>query len=251
MFDIKLFGTNLNLYTALFFFFLYSFFGWMFEVGYQTKKLKKFVNRGFLNGAICPIYGAGMVLMIILCNRIIDNWILVFLAAVFVPSTLEFITGITLQLIFKRKWWDYSDCKFNLFGFICLKFSLLWGVAGLLMIKLINPLVAKLIQLVPIIIGNYILIGFIVIFLIDSIITVIQSTRFALNIKFVEKLEALLSAPGDFIGEKISEQVDKVYNDYEKSRIRLFKRRQVQSYPRLTKNFKEKIKKAERQESNQ
>ena len=122
---------SFSLYEIAMYFFLYAFLGWCCEVIYATLKTGKFVNRGFLNGPVCPIYGTGVVLLLLALTPLRDYAWAVFLAAALICSALELITGFVLEKLFHKKWWDYSDRHFNLCGYICLEMSLLWGVAAL------------------------------------------------------------------------------------------------------------------------
>jgi uncharacterized membrane protein len=137
-------------------FFLFAFLGWVLEVIYAYFRHKKFVNRGFLKGPLCPVYGIGMTGMVVLSNlinqKIITNNLgfkvfLIFIATFLFTSILEYITGFLLELFFHQKWWDYSEEKFNLKGRVCLKFSIYWGILGLFIIEFISIIPENLIKL--------------------------------------------------------------------------------------------------------
>jgi len=137
-------------------FFLFAFLGWVLEVIYAYFRHKKFVNRGFLKGPLCPVYGIGMTGMVVLSNlinqKIITNNLiikvfLIFIATFLFTSILEYITGFLLELFFHQKWWDYSEEKFNLKGRVCLKFSVYWGILGLFIIEFISIIPENLIKL--------------------------------------------------------------------------------------------------------
>ena len=136
MLEIQLGGWTLLEY--FWYFVVFSFAGWLLEVVYYAWKERRFVNRGFLFGPFCPIYGLGTVAFLRIANGLIrpapmDN--LLFLLQVFVIVTLvttlmELAAGGLLEILFDQRWWDYSDCKWNLMGYICARFSLYWGVGG-------------------------------------------------------------------------------------------------------------------------
>lgn len=137
-------------------FFLFAFLGWVLEVIYAYFRHKKFVNRGFLKGPLCPVYGIGMTGMVvlsnlinqkILTNNLIIKVFLIFIATFLFTSILEYITGFLLELFFHQKWWDYSEEKFNLKGRVCLKFSVYWGILGLFIIEFISIIPENLIKL--------------------------------------------------------------------------------------------------------
>lgn len=133
-----------NYYYLFYSFILYSLLGWIIEVVYHLYKERKFVNRGFLFGPLCPIYGSTAVLLIILVKVFGDSVYIIFLGGVILASLMELVTGYVLEVLFNTKWWDYSEERLNFMGYICLKFSLIWGVLALGFIKLINPNFSKL-----------------------------------------------------------------------------------------------------------
>ena len=97
----------------MFYFAIYSFAGWCGEVVFATVRHGKFVNRGMLHGAYCPIYGFGLITVIVCLTPIKDSWLLLFVGSAVLTTVLEFITGFVLDKLFGRRWWDYSDKKFN------------------------------------------------------------------------------------------------------------------------------------------
>ena len=126
---------------GIWYFFIYAFLGWCVEVVFHTITTGRWVNRGFLNGPVCPIYGVGMVLVLLALWPLRHNLFVLFLGSVVLTSTLELITGWVLKTLFHTTWWDYSDEPFQLGGYICLRFSLAWGVGGVFMVRIIHPVV--------------------------------------------------------------------------------------------------------------
>ena len=129
------------IYDLLYCFMIYSVAGWCTEVIFATIRHGKFVNRGMLHGAYCPIYGFGLIIVIICLTPIKDSWVVLFVASAVLTTLLEFITGFVLDKIFHRRWWDYSNKKFNIKGYICPQFSVIWGAACVLILKVIQPAV--------------------------------------------------------------------------------------------------------------
>ena len=129
------------MYRYLFYFLIYSFLGWCVEVCYATLNTKKFINRGFLNGPYCPIYGVGVMTIIYFVFPLKNNMLILFIASVALTSILEFLTGFILEKIFHYRWWDYSDKPFNFHGYICLEFSLIWGLAIVMVVKVFQKYV--------------------------------------------------------------------------------------------------------------
>ena len=118
-----------TIYEVLWIFIVYAVIGWCSEVAYAALDTGKFVNRGFLNGPYCPIYGFGISLVIVVLTPLKDNLLILYLGSVILTSVIEYITGYLLEKVFHNKWWDYSDKPYNIKGYICLKFSLFWGFA--------------------------------------------------------------------------------------------------------------------------
>lgn len=146
--DIGMFSSlqiaGYELSTVLWYFIIYSVLGWCLEVVYCTVCSGKVENRGFLDGPVCPIYGFGMLLIIFLI-RIIGYSdvsecpaVVLFFGGMILASAIELLAGWCLMHLFHMRWWNYSDKPFNIGGYICLKFSLYWGLGTLMVIKLVH-----------------------------------------------------------------------------------------------------------------
>jgi uncharacterized membrane protein len=169
-----------SLYEIVFFFAIYSFLGWCIEVAYAYTNRGYFVNRGFLYGPFCPIYGLGFVSIIVFLDHFKDNLIALYILSTLLTSIIEYVTGYLLEKIFKSKWWDYTEDPFNLHGRICLHFSLAWGVAAVAIVKIIHPIFFIFVNILPLNIGIYIFYLLISYFMIDLILTI--SSLIQLNI---------------------------------------------------------------------
>lgn len=130
-------------------FIIYSFIGWICETLYCSVFAKKFINRGFLNGPFCPVYGFGALLIIFLLGNLPKNIVLVFLAGTIITTILEYFTGWLLEAIFHAKWWDYSHNKFNIKGRICLTNSILFGLLSVILVLFIQPFVNSVVAILP------------------------------------------------------------------------------------------------------
>lgn len=131
---------NLELISKYFILFIiYSFAGWIMETLWVSWCNKRLVDRGFLIGPYCPIYGFGALLIVLLLSNLSFSPILVFLMTVFVCGALEYFASWIMEKIFKARWWDYSNVKFNLNGRICLKNLIAFGIMGIAVIYVINP----------------------------------------------------------------------------------------------------------------
>ena len=137
------------MYQTLFIFFTYAILGWCLEVAFHALVTGKFINRGFLNGPWCPVYGFGASAVLACLLPLRGSVPLLFLGSLLVTSALEWLTGFVLEQLFHQRWWDYSDEPFNLNGYICLRFSLAWGLACLLVVDFIHPTVLWLIARLP------------------------------------------------------------------------------------------------------
>lgn len=133
----------------LFFFFFYCFFGWCFESTYVSLKTKKLVNRGFIRGPFLPLYGCGALMMLIVSRPFQDSLLLTYLAGCVGATVLEYVTGVTMESLFKVRYWDYSDSRFNFQGHISLGSSLAWGVLTILMTRLVHTRVEQVMLLLP------------------------------------------------------------------------------------------------------
>lgn len=124
-------------------FIIYSFIGWTMEVVWNLFTDKKLVNRGFLIGPYCPIYGVGCLLLIILLGKFKSEPVLLFFMSIIVCSILEYSTSYIMEKLFKARWWDYSEYKFNLNGRICAATMIPFGILGVLVVYYLNPFVSK------------------------------------------------------------------------------------------------------------
>ena len=196
---------RLTFYESALSFFIYSFVGWCLEVAYAAIIHRRFVNRGFLNGPICPIYGVGIVSVCLLLVPAAHSIPLLFVASVFLTSVIELVTGLLLEKIFGHKLWDYSRSRFNLFGYVTLSFSLLWGAASVVMVKLVQPHLNNLINWLPRGLVLPALFVFFGAFLADLAVTAVGTRNLRRRIRSIEEAAQNLRTLSDMIGEKISD----------------------------------------------
>ena len=130
-------------YHWITFFFIYSFFGWIFESTYVSLLQRRFVNRGFLRIPMLPLYGTGAVMMLWLSLPVQDSVVLVYFAGVVGATVLEYVTGYVMEKLFKMKYWDYSNQPFNLHGYICLSSSVAWGFLTIFLTEVIHRPIAE------------------------------------------------------------------------------------------------------------
>lgn len=152
-------------------FFIYSFIGWSIEVIRTLYYDKKFVNRGFLIGPICPVYGYGCLLITFLLDKYLKDPLVLLIMAIVVFALLEYLTSYFMEKIFKVRWWDYSRYKYNINGRICLETMIPFGIGGFLVMYVTNPLFLKLIALIPPLVLNIIVGIILIIYVIDNFIS--------------------------------------------------------------------------------
>jgi uncharacterized membrane protein len=180
----------------VYFFVIYAFIGWIIESFYASLSEGRFINRGFLNGPFCPIYGFGAVLIIVALHPVLDRPFLLFSGAVIITSTLEYLTGLGLEKVFDQKWWDYSNRRFNVKGRICLLFSLYWGIGAIIIMKLVQPWIVNMVGKIPSQYGFLIVYGLIGYFLIDFVWTLrsvleLRSLLLQMHLLAMEAREAI------------------------------------------------------------
>ena len=195
------------LYGFLWIFFIYAFLGWCTEVGYAALVTGKFVNRGFLNGPVCPIYGFGVVIVLACLTPLANNLPVLFLGSVVLTSVLEWLTGFVLEKLFHQRWWDYSDEPFNLGGYICLRFSIAWGLACMFVVKLLHPTVLLLIRIIPKTLGLVLLVLMGAVMAVDLAATVSAIAKLNRRLAQIDELAAKIKEASNEFGENLADKV--------------------------------------------
>lgn len=184
------------LYIQVLYFTIYSFLGWVCESTYCSIGQKKLVNRGFLNGPFCPIYGFGALLVISILSPFVNNIPVLFIASIIVTSTLEYITSYVLEKIFHMSWWDYSTYKYNINGRVCLQNSLMFGLLSLFVMLVIHPAIDDFVASINTKVAFALSVLFATYFIVDTIIT--AGTILHLN----ERLEKLHELHEDLLEKR-------------------------------------------------
>lgn len=197
----------MELYEIILCFFIYGFLGWCTEVAFAAGKEQRFVNRGFLNGPICPIYGVGVVAVVVLLEPYENNLFILYVASIIVVTALEWVTGFILEKLFHSKWWDYSNMPLNLNGYVCLLFSLIWGVACVAIVKWIHPFIFKGVKILPVWFGTILLVLLGIGMLADLYVTVTNILQMNRHLARMEEIAAELRKISDELGANISENV--------------------------------------------
>lgn len=167
----------MELLYAYTYFIVYAFLGWVCEDIYCGIGKRKFINRGFLYGPYCPIYGFGALLVIYPLLMVSKHPIVVFIFGMVLTSILEYITSFVMEKLFATRWWDYSTYPFNINGRICLQNSLLFGLMALVVVYGLHPIVSRFVERIPLGFLVIFLIMFTIFFVIDIVNTVIVLLR--------------------------------------------------------------------------
>ena len=186
-----------SFYESVILFFIYSFLGWCVEVAFVAVTTGKVVNRGFLNGPVCPIYGFGMLGVLMALIPIENNIILLFLGGILICSVIELFGGWILDKIFHMRWWDYSDNKFNIGGYVCLAFSIMWGMAVVFAVKFVHHPIMAGVKKIPNSVKLIIIIVLSVIFIIDMIVTLKNLIGIKQSLGQLDKVAEELHNVGD------------------------------------------------------
>jgi len=133
----------------MFFFYIYCFAGWCIESTYVSIVSKKLTNRGFMRGPFLPLYGSGAIMMLVVSMPFHDNLFLTYVAGCIGATVLEYVTGVTMEALFKVRYWDYSDIPFNFQGHVCLGTSLAWGGLTILMTEFVHVPVERFVLAIP------------------------------------------------------------------------------------------------------
>lgn len=188
---------------TVYWFFLYGCIGWCVEVVYAAVKEHKLVNRGFLCGPICPIYGFGMVGLVYSVQLIplpdsgSMSAVSIFFIGMVLTTAIELVGGWVLYKLYHIRWWDYSKMKYNLGGYICPQFSLLWGLGSVLMIKVVHPLLARGSNPMPFRVMLILDIVLLIIFVVDVIVSTAAAIGLNKYLSEIDELRAHLRVTSD------------------------------------------------------
>lgn len=197
----------MQIYYFILYFFIYGFLGWCTEVAYATVKQKKFVNRGFLNGPICPVYGVGIGMVVMLLEPMSGTIVSLYVVSTALVTMIEGVTGYLMDRLFHHKWWDYSNQPLNIGGYVCLLFSLAWGVACVLIVRVIHPFVCQMVDMIPVTVGIGLAAVLGIALLADLYVTTAEILKLNKKLDTMEKISAELRELSDMIGVNIHESV--------------------------------------------
>lgn len=220
-----------SFYVLFYNFIIYSFFGWIWESCFVSVQKGEWINRGFLNGPLIPLYGSGATLVYMMIAPIQEHPSYVFLVGMTAATILEYITSYVMEKLFHAKWWDYSNYRYHFQGRICLLASLFWGFLSLLMADVFQPFVDSIIAAIPRRIGEVAGVAIGTGFIVDVVITVIYT------VQWDKKLEEL-----EHIREEFTEYLEgtRLYETKEDIRIQL-ERLSLSGYAEGFRSFRDEL----------
>lgn len=216
---------GMTYYQIFSYFVIYSFVGWCVEVVYHAIRYGRVINRGFLNGPVCPVYGYGVILVLGVTNAIATLFPparsgaelpipVLFAVGMILTSLVELAGGVFLDLCFHARWWDYSEERFNLNGYICLKFSLIWGAGIVLVVRVLHPiLVESNLARVPDTFERWVLVVMYALYAADFVVSVLTMVKLNQRLAELEEMRqsmrvvsnklSMVLAEGAFVTENI------------------------------------------------
>lgn len=192
-----------TIYQLIWLFLIYAFLGWCCEIAFCGIQEGHFVNRGFLNGPWCPIYGVGGVLIVLCLKPAENSVVLLFIGALVICSAIELLTGWGLEKIYHARWWDYSDKKLNIGGYICLEFSLLWGFFGIFLMKLLHPFVFMLVSHLSNLAGYISFFFLCAVFIADLALTILTVRNMTNRIRHADELSEKIKDASEKIARNV------------------------------------------------
>lgn len=200
-------------YHWLTFFYIYCFFGWIFESTYVSLKDRRLVNRGFLRIPMLPLYGTGAVMMLWLSLPVQDNLFLVFCSGVIGATILEFITGWAMERLFKIKYWDYSHNAFNFHGYICLGTSMAWGLLTIFLTEVIHRPIADFVMKLPLVVEIPLLVIVTIIFVSDTIWSVKEALDLSRVLETMEQMKRDVEALRTTLREEAAVRAEVIHEN--------------------------------------
>lgn len=210
---------GMTYYQICWYFLIYSFLGWCVEVVYHAVTIGKIINRGFLNGPVCPVYGFGMLAVCAMVNTISSgaetsaaaaqnvNVVAVFFGGMILATLVELIAGFLLYRCFHARWWDYSDKPFNIGGYICPEYSIFWGLGTVLVVKFVHPVIADAASESRISPGYgwWILLVLYALYLADLLVTIATVSGLNRKLKELDKVNSSMRIVSDAMSKALGE----------------------------------------------
>ena len=200
---------NLNFYTLSVIYLVYSFLGWVGETVVATIKGRQFTNRGMASGPFCFVYGTAGVLLAVGLADLRTNWLALFAGSFLIATVVEWVTAKFLERVHHRRWWDYSGKKFNLDGYVCLQYSVLWGVLGAVSVRWGNDLLLRLCAVFPPLLFHIAVWVSMSIAVLDQISAAVVVERYAAKHPRLEQLGQELGKGKSRLQQKIAASVER------------------------------------------
>lgn len=205
-----------SLYQMFHMFIFWSFIGWCIEVCDMTLETGEYQNRGFLNMPICPIYGFGVLMVVIFFRPIEHTFLLLFFASMTLCTVFELLIGLGMEKLFSARWWDYSDKKFNFKGYICPEISILWGLGCVIVVRIVHPMVEKVVDRIPVNLGLALIVIWSVLIVIDLISSICAVNKLNNRLKQIDEISKIMLLSAVKIGENLSHETLEVKEKYDK-----------------------------------
>lgn len=204
-------------------FMIYSFIGWIVETILVSAQTKKIVNRGFLIGPYLPIYGTGGVLLTIALDKVKEDLVLVFILSFLICTILEYVTSYIMEKLLKARWWDYSTKSLNINGRVCIQSSLLFGVAGIICLVIVNPFLLHYVHALSNTSLHIICICLVIPFIVDICISymIVKDFRKTVIDSTLDYTEVLSEKVKNVILERIKQKHEDIKDKYEQITIDL------------------------------
>ncbi len=199
-----------SLYEMFFIFIFWSVIGWMIEVVDMTYETGAYQNRGFLNGPLCPIYGAGVLMILVLFRPVKDTYVELFFLSTALCTSFEFFMGWFMETVFHMRWWDYSHMRFNIKGYICLRNSLFFGSGCVVMYHWCEPLLENGIHKMPVRVGFFLIIVITTLLVIDTASSFSAAVKLSMRLKQLDDISARMLKISQATGMRLADGTLKV-----------------------------------------
>ena len=208
--------------SFLWYFMIYSFLGWVTEVVFHAVVKGRIINRGFLNGPLCPVYGAGMC-AVLWINSVLkaEDPLILFLVGMVFATLIELTAGFILDRLFHARWWDYSSMPLNLHGYICAAFSILWGLAVVAAVKGIHPWIRTIVGLIPDTLSLILLSLLCICITVDTVVTALTIIGLNKKLKELDSISRAMRTISDRMTDIIGNNAMKNAQDIGEARVQV------------------------------
>lgn len=199
-----------SLYQMYLLFCFWSFIGWCIEVVDMTLETGEYQNRGFLNMPICPIYGFGVLMIMVFFRPLSNTFVPLLIASTILCTSFEFFMGWGMEKLFHTRWWDYSHMKFNFMGYICLRNSLFFGFGCVLVVRVVEPIVENAVDAIPVKLGLVFIVIMSVLIVLDTSASIIAVKKLNDKIKRLDEISEIMLGVSVKTGMKLANGALKV-----------------------------------------